>query len=131
MSVLNFDIYSQFLVIEDFCPDVLIKKMTKWVVILHVHMWLLYYRPLVNVNYDLLEQEMHRHDFLHASVHPSSAVQPDRESTTSLDLGASCQKSFTHTESDKERLGSLCKTVNKKEYQQRQTCVTDRSVLCG
>lgn len=84
-----------------------------------------------DVNYDSLQQEMHRHDFLHAGVPPSSAVQPDRESTTSLDLGASCQKSFTHTESDKERLGSLCKTVNKKEYQKRQTCVTDRSVLCG
>lgn len=43
------------------------------------------------VLYDLL-----RHVPLRAGAHPSSATQPDTESTTSLDLGVSCQKSFTH-----------------------------------
>lgn len=47
MTVLNFDIYSQFFLIEDFCLDVLIKKILNGLLLLHVHMWFFYYRPLI------------------------------------------------------------------------------------
>lgn len=119
--VLNFDIYSQF-----FHHPRLLSKCINWIeriglLFPHVHDWLL---ALV-VNYDLLLQEMHRHVLLRAGVQPSSAAW--HKVNDKPRPWHKLSEEF-HTQAQMKGHSSR---LNKKKYQQRQTCVMDRSVLFG